>query len=254
MLHIRYNHSSGFFSCCSLRLFQIAEYCNYTKTFPETIIDASDAFLLYKPARITDYFQELTDLSAWQGPVRFNHNYQFGNYKFLDYKMLCPLVQRYFSPSSDILLRVKILEEKYGLTDYGSLCTLFYRGNDKITETAICSYEHVILKAQAVLQQNPGIRFLIQSDETEFIQRMENEFPNSIVFRDECRHIPSSITSVDLVMKEGNSEFSKWFLAITLVMAKTHYIICTSGNCSLWIMLYRGYTTNMSQFLNTNWV
>jgi hypothetical protein len=252
MLQIRYNHSSGFFSCCSLRLFQIVAYVNGTHSIPDSIIDASDAFLLYKPSQVTDYFQDPSASVIWSKPVRFDHNYQFGNYKFLDYKALGPLVQRYFSPSPDILRRVQILEQKYGLDE--SICTLFYRGNDKVTETTLCSYEHIIMKGRSILQQNPGIRFLIQSDETEFIRRMADEFPNSIVFQDECRHIPSSLTSVDLVMKEGNSEFSKWFLAITLVMSKSKFIVCTTGNCSLWIMLYRGHTKNIFQFLNSGWV
>ena len=250
MLRIQYNHSSGFFSCCSLRLFQIVEFVNGRHCIPDSIIDASDAFLLYKPSQVIDYFQDSSEAVTWLKPIRFNPNYQFGNYKFIDYKTLCPLVQRYFSPSPDILRRVQILEQKYGL-DHELLCTLFYRGNDKTTETTLCSYGHMIMKGRSILQQNPGIRFLIQSDETEFVERMACEFPNSIVFQDECRHIPSSLTSVDLVMKEGNSEFSKWFLAITLVMAKSKFIVCTTGNCSLWIMLYRGHTKNTFQFLNS---
>jgi hypothetical protein len=37
-------------------------------------------------------------------------------------------------------------------------------------------------------------------------------------------------------------------------MAKSKFIVCTTGNCSLWIMLYRGHTKNTFQFLNSGWV
>ena len=37
-------------------------------------------------------------------------------------------------------------------------------------------------------------------------------------------------------------------LAITIIMSKCKYIVCTTGNCSIWIMLYRGNVDNIFQF------
>ena len=41
------NHNSGFFSCCSIRLFKIIEYMKKYKKTPD-IIDSSRQFLNYK--------------------------------------------------------------------------------------------------------------------------------------------------------------------------------------------------------------
>ena len=55
-------------------------------------------------------------------------------------------------------------------------------------------------------------------------------------------------------MKNKNYDFSKYYLAITLIMSKCKYIICGSGNCSMWIMLYRGNNNNVYQNLNNKWL
>ena len=74
--------------------------------------------------------------------------------------------------------------------------------------------------------------------------------PNSFTFKDEIRHIKKSLTTVDKVYKETNYEFSKNFLAITLAMSKCKYVVCCTGNCSLWICLIRGGTTGVYQLNN----
>jgi len=55
-------------------------------------------------------------------------------------------------------------------------------------------------------------------------------------------------------MKDTNSIFSKYYLAITIIMAKCNYIVCSSGNCSIWTMFYRGNAENVFQNLNGEWV
>lgn len=78
---------------------------------------------------------------------------------------------------------------------------------------------------------------------------MKNKyFNNSIIFNDEIRHINKCNNTVDKIMKDKNNEFSKYYLAITIIMSKCKYIICGSGNCLLWIMLYRNNSNNICQF------
>lgn len=36
-------------------------------------------------------------------------------------------------------------------------------------------------------------------------------------------------------------------------MAKCKYVICGTGNCSIWIMLFRGNASNTIQFRKGNW-
>ena len=54
-------------------------------------------------------------------------------------------------------------------------------------------------------------------------------------------------------MKKQNNIYSKYYLAITIIMAKCKYIVCGSGNCSIWIMFYRGNNNNVCQYNNGKW-
>ena len=148
---------------------------------------------------------------------------------------------------------IKGLETKYEL-NYPNICVLFYRGNDKATETALPTYTDYMKRAKTILQERPQTRFLVQSDETEIIETMVAELGDKVVwFKDEIRHIPKAMTTVDKVCDDA-FKFSKLYLAITIVMSKCPYIICGSGNCSIWILLYRGNATGVQQFLKTGWV
>jgi hypothetical protein len=257
------NHNAGFFSNCSVKLHFIIHLFNIFKKTP--LINDNNSFLLYKPENIDKntgivncYFNEDTlnnTTIEYKDPVKYGAYFQFINYKLINYKSLIPFLIKYFTPSNDILDIIFNIQTKYNLQyQYQNICVIFYRGNDKSTETKICGYDEFIAKAKLILLKNPNIRFLVQSDETEFIQRCLEEFPNSIVFYDEIRHMPkNSTTSVDYVMRDNIFEFSKNYLAITIIMSKCKYIICGSGNCSIWIMLYRANANNVIQYLNGEW-
>ena len=78
---------------------------------------------------------------------------------------------------------------------------------------------------------------------------MTREFPNnSFYFKDEIRTMnKSNELSVDKINPAANFLYSQYFLAITIIMSKCKYIVCTTGNCSLWIALFRGNTKNLYQ-------
>ena len=255
-------HNSGFFSCCSVKLDNIVSYINYTKELP-TNIDSSNQFEWYKTEKkgdITfDYFKHYNNdnlpklILNNELYINYNDNHQYKNYSQLDYINLIPLIKKYFSPSNEIEDIIKSMEIKYNI-DYNNICVLFYRGNDKNRETNICEYNEYIKYANEILRENKDIKFLIQSDETEFIEFMKSKYPNNIFyFKDEIRHMNKCDNTVDIVMKEQNFLFSKYYLAITIIMSRCKYIICGSGNCSLWIMLYRGNSKNVYQNLYNQW-
>lgn len=263
-------HSYGFFSCCSVRLDNIINFFNIHKILPK-IVDSTAQFSVYKPPTknskdITfEYFEHYdnikehiysknaddTNKNKNNLPIDYNHEKQFTNYKLLNYDDICPFVKKYFSPSNKIQNIIKTLEDKYKIDNYGDICVLFYRGNDKITETQLASYNDIIKRGQKILSTNPNIKFLIQSDETEFIKLATKTFAtNSFYFKDEIRHMKKQNNTVDVVFKEKNYKYSKYYLAITIIMSKCNYIVCgSSGNCSIWIMLYRGHTNNVYQYL-----
>lgn len=258
---LKTTHNAGFFSCCSVKLFEIINYFNTNKKIPEKV-DSSEQFSWYKPTvyknrDITyDYFiNNEIDKIEYLTDITYHHEDQFSDYKSLDYEKISPFINKYFSPSEEILDMINKMENKYKIEDYENICVLFYRGNDKSTETKLCSYEEIIEKANAVKLLNPDIKFLIQSDETEFIAEMMSVFPDSFYFKDEARHMKKQNSSVDHVFKKFNYRYSKFYLAITIIMSKCKYIVCgSSGNCSIWIAFYRNNAKNMFQYLNGEWL
>ena len=263
------NHDAGFFSCCTIKFEKIIYYINANNLkFPD-LVDSSQQFKWYKECQNEDitfnYFEHYDNINVNNEIIKKIHvndmpdkhlmpgENQFTVYQYLDFDSIKPVITKYFSPSKNILNIIQNMEKKYNI-DYNNICVLFYRGNDKNSETLICDYSEYLVYANKILEINPDILFLIQSDETEFINFISERFPNnSFYFNDEIRHIHKCNSTVDFIMKDKNPTFSKYYLAITIIMSKCKYIICGSGNCSLWIILYRGNNNNIIQNLNNKW-
>lgn len=257
------NHNHGFFSNSSVRLHQIIHYFNTNNfTLPETV-DSSQSYLKYKESGndndITfDYFTHYDEVDtkiATDISVDYDEKYQYNNYKTLDFVNIGPFVKKYFTPSIQTQEKIKEIENKYKIIDYNNICVLFYRGNDKIIESPLCDYLDISERANNILYENPSILFLIQSDETEFIEQMQLTFPtNFFCFHDEIRHMNKQTSSVDSVFSDKNHYYSKYYLSITIIMSKCKYVICGStGNCSIWISLYRGNAENFVQYMKSGW-
>ena len=246
-------HNAGFFSCCSVLLHLIVHYINTYKRLPTYLItDAT--FEWYKPPGQTerniypDYFLPNDELKIeYTGDIHYTENDQFTKFEIIEFEKLFPLVQKYFNPSEEIKQIIEDIERKYNI-DYENTCALFLRGNDKSTECSIPEYDFYRSAANKILESNPDIRFMVQSDETEFINAITQEFPQSFYCKDEIRHINKSNTTVDVVYKNLNYEFSKKFLAITIIMSKCKHVVCNYGNCSIWIALFRNHIDNIIEY------
>ena len=264
---LRIRQHSGFFSCCTVRLEEIVAYFNHFGKTPD-IVDSSGQFGGYKPGRdsllplwvgddavdITPVYFDTDAGRVVAGRPAFTHETQFVDYRTVDYPHIMPFIQKYFQPSSGILRLVEEIQTKYSI-DYANTCVLFYRGNDKVTETPLGSYADLIERGRRVDSAQPGTRFLIQSDERECLTTLAAAFPNHVICWDEIRHIPKN--NAQTVDKVGcdNHKFSQLYLALTIIMSRCRSVVCGStGNCSLWIMLYRGHAEGVSQFMRTGWV
>jgi hypothetical protein len=252
-------HNYGFFSCCSVKLSEIVRFFNTNNKLPD-VVDSSGEYGWYKINKgdITfDYFEHYNNINIdiqYKINIDYYHSHQYRDYSTLDYTNIIPFVRKYFSPSSEIKEITTNIEKKYNV-DYDNTCVLFFRGNDKITETKLCEYNEYIEQIQIILVKDPNVKFLIQSDETEFIEKMKSTFPDtSFYFKDETRHMNKCRDTVDKRMKDKNYVFSKYYLAITIIMSKCKYIICGSGNCSIWIMFYREHSKNVFQNLQGKWI
>jgi hypothetical protein len=225
-------------------------------------VDSSTVFEVYKIDKqqdITfDYFEHYDNVESnmliGTTHIDYYQTYQYNNYHLLDYQRITPVVEKYFTPSRLIKYIIENIEQKYRL-DYENTCVLFYRGNDKVIETQLCEYSDYVTYAYSILQKNPNIKFLIQSDETEFIEYFTILFPNnSFYFKDEIRHMTKRVDTVDKVFSHQNNMYSKYYLAITIIMSRCEHVVCGSGNCSIWIMLYRGNSHNVYQYNQSMWL
>jgi hypothetical protein len=97
--------------------------------------------------------------------------------------------------------------------------------------------EEFIEKAQKIQQSNPEIKFLLQTDENDFRTMFLKVFPDSIVIE-------------ELNCTDRTFEHSVNLLSAVHIISKSKYIICSSGNVSFWMCLYRGNADNVQQYLH----
>jgi hypothetical protein len=189
--------------------------------------------------------------------VPYDHDYQFYDYQTLPYMKLAPFISLYFTPSDEIMGILNSIENEINLRlQYNHLCTVFFRGNDKVKETDIGDPQAFLTKATEIALKIPTIKFLIQSDDTNFLTLFEETFPGKcIILYQWIRHVPTApMLSVDHFHREQSLQYVKNYLAITVIMSKCKYIVCNSGNCSVWIMYYRGNADNICQYLEGSWI
>ncbi len=243
-LVVKHNADAGFFSCYTIRLLHILLYFNQTKTCPRRI-DSSNLFYQYKINVNQDTTYEYIKAHdspniEYSAPVRITDDYreeQFSNYKNINFQMIKPFIYKYFYPSDAVLKKMSELETKYKM-DYTNLAVFYYRGTDKCIETNLCEYSAYIERAEQLKKDNPNIQFLVVSDEMEMLRLFANRFPNTLVIEELIQHMGRSF------------EHSLWMLASVIVMSKAKHIVCSSGNVSLWIVLFRGHNNNIQQYLS----
>jgi len=250
---MKITHNAGFFSCSTVRLNGIIQHFNNNKELPNEV-DTTEQYEWYKEYNNNDitfkyfkHYNEIEETITYEREIDFKEWYQYKVYSKLDYNGILPFVKKYFTPSDNINKIMTEMENKYNL-NYENICVLFFRGNDKSREVKLPTYDDYINHGKNVLSQNPNIKFLIQSDETNFIIKMAETFPNNIIFKDEIRHIQNKSTTVDIAFRKTNHIYSMYYLAITIIMSKCNYVICNSGNCSLWIILFRGNSNKITEF------
>ena len=250
-------YCTGFFAGCFHILKDITTFFNNNKKLPRNV-DTTQQFDTYKPSHIKGdimpyFFKKRDDINiTYTDNIKFSHNLQFEKYNSIDYKEITPFIEKYFSPPQEILdIESKIIN-KYNI-NINEYCAVYYRGTDKKEETILGSFDTYIDKMNELLTKEPTIKFIIQSDSKNFIDTVKAKFTNSVSFDDE--NVPST-TDKGIHNEHSPDEnyiIIKNFLAIVYLISKSKYIICSSGNCSIWMMLFRGNCNNVKQFLNNEW-
>jgi hypothetical protein len=254
-------HNAGFFSCSSIALMDIMIYFNQNKRLPD-IVDRSQQYGNYKSFPMDNiipfYFREVHtriahnfDVSITPHPVDF----QFADYKDIFFALLAPFIYKFFTPSEHVRQIVSHYEWKYHI-DYENTCAIFYRGNDKNRETTIGGYDEFIQQALAVRAEQPNIKFLVQPDETEFLEYCIDKLGNdSIICFEETPHMRKCDSAMffELPMPE-RAEYGAKFFAAVLCISRCRHLITHSGNGGFWAVVYRGHGHNVRQFLNDGWL
>ena len=259
MTTLRITHNAGFFSCCTIRLSKIVDFFNKHKSLP-TKVDSSEQFINYKSnfdEDLSKYFFKENDQTEikYIKDIKITNTYdenQFSNYHFLNLKMISPFIERYFKLSNDVLDIIDILEKKYEI-NHDNTISVFYRSNDKITETNIGSYETFYQKINECSLKNPNMKILIQTDDQDFLDYCVSKLSNiKIIFFDEIPMINNNPTRVihNIINKNELKTFASYFLAATKILSKSKILITHSGNCGMWAIFFRGNMENVYQYLN----
>lgn len=250
-------HNAGFFSCCSVKLNDIVDFINTNKRLPDSV-DSSKQFKLYKNNNYNDvtyeYFEHYNNIKNIEinYPINYNEGYQFIDYSKLDYIHLYPLIQKYFSPSKKIYKIMNNIIQKYKL-ELNNTLAVYYRGTDKSIETDIASFDEFYNQILNVIKIDKDIKILIQTDTAQFLDYINSKnLKNIIVIEENVRSYTDKGIHFQYSCKENFYHMLILFSTFFLI-SKCKYIICSSSNCSIFIMLYRNNNKNVIQYLDGTW-
>lgn len=249
-------HNAGFFSCTTIRLIEIMKHFNKNKALPD-IVDSSEQFAFYKKDLseniVPMFFKEGTNEIIHRGDMAVTFEpgeVSFGDYSKFVFEDIAPFIERYFAPSDIVQKMVDDYLANYNI-DLENTCAIFYRGNDKIKECVVTPYSDFINKAHEVVAANPDIRFLVQPDETEFLDAFTSAFPDRCFYFSETPHMRKKNSAIFYELPPHlKTHHGCAFLAAVMVMSKCKYLITHSGNGGMWCVLYRGNFNNVHQFFN----
>ncbi len=262
-------HTAGFFSCCSVKLHKIVEFINSYNVFPQHV-NGVDLFTMYKMPEhenqdITHvFFKHPSEIPNPISKINYIHEHQYIAYSQLDYNNVIPVIKTFFEPSTQIIEIVRQFENKYNI-DAANCIAVYYRGTDKISETQLDSFDRYYDKLTEVLNTNTNhnndtnCKILLQSDSAQFFDYMTYKFRDSrhsanLVIIDEIAPTNTTMGAHNERTGQQNHSDIKHLLAAVLLISKCKHIICSSGNVSTWMMLYRGNATNVHQNLKLAWL
>lgn len=162
-----------------------------------------------------------------------------------------PFVNKYFSPSDEILQTQLKLKQSYNILPNNTI-GVYYRGTDKKNETVIDSFESYYSKTNDILKST-SMQVLIQSDSKDFVIYMKERLPNAIVIiENDTSALHTGIHNEK--SREENYKDIKNLFPTFLILSECKHLICGSSNGSIWMMFYRGHTENVYQNLNQKWL
>ena len=231
-------HSAGITSCLSVRLHDVVQFRVDSGRWPISV-DSTGQFSRYwaRPDSPIDtrLLRPIPPEEPDFAPPVFTHNDQFIDYDGLDAKIF-PVAHHYCFPSDEVKeVASEIAERMAGRT------MVHYRGNDKGRERPRVSYDAMFAAAREA-----GGPYWLLTDELEFQTAFYKTFPDT----DHLRYLPA-IKRNDQGFVTGlpmdRPLFAVRFLAALFAARHSQRLVVTTGNTSLWIVLWRRDTEGLFQ-------
>ena len=244
--------NAGFFSCCSVRLMKIIEFFNIYRCLPD-YIDGTEQFMLYRPPDVwgdiaTHFFKTNFVNIQFKGGIKDCNDNQFRPYRSIHYDSLTPFIQRYFSPTDEIMNLANMFIQKYKLVP-PAMISVYYRGTDKYKETPIGTFEDYSSMIDKIYK---GEQILVQTDSGPFLEYMKSKYAIVAIKENPVSYGDNGIHNENNTSQNYNE--MKYLLATLFIMARSKTVICSSGNVSIWLAYYRNSANNLYQNLNNAWL
>lgn len=249
-------HDSGFFSMCSVSLWNLADLQRFRRRFPSRI----DYSLNFRAFRNAEQIRQKTDLypvffkpnpaSSINPRRRLPYVAHHGIYGLLDYERVNPIVERFFRPSDRVLRVGAELTRRYQIIPAKTIAVV-YRGTDKSTEVEVASPEAFLAITQEILNAHPGHRIWIQTDEWEVREMFVRTFADRCFY---VQEMPVSRNGIvvhgqdDETLNMDRSEFGVLLVAVSSLLAQADVVVNHTGNMALWLCLFRGHARGVWQF------
>jgi hypothetical protein len=256
---------AGFFSNCTVALWNIAEIKRHYGVFPKQI-DFTNSFTHYRDAKQAinndayPTFFKLKNNNGLQKSKNIPRVAHHGQYNSINYSLINPVVEHYFQASHQVARTEEELIARYKI-DLEHTIAIVYRGTDKITEVSLANPFNYLAQARQLLTKNPNFRVWIQTDDFHVRDMFCRELGSQCFYMNEMP-VTKENTAIHLLdqsaLRMNPQRFGVTLLAVTRLLSKSAFIINHTGNMALWICLYRGHTKNVIQFnkygdLNKAW-
>jgi hypothetical protein len=220
----------------------VPDKINYSMGFKRFKVDKNqDIFLNFYKTNFDEkikLFKEVT--------LPDENKKQYGLYDFDYYNQI---INKFFNPSDLILERKKYLLKKYNINPKETISVL-YRGTDKYTEVRLAHPSAYLKVVRQLLDATKFKTVLVQTDQYQVLDYFKSELGNIVVSFEETPTTSGQDAMNTVLENEGKDtmDWMQWFDAALRCVSDCACVVNHTGNCGLWMNLYRGNIKNVFQF------
>ena len=238
-------NSHGFFSLCSIHLFQIVQ--NIKDTLPENNIKFKE-FMMHRGGRgkgIRNFiFEDVNNNLNIDVPLLRDDQYILRSnniyYKNTDGNKYINLIKKWFKPKHEIQILTNLMIEELKLEQKSTLA-VYYRGTDTTIDRRITYYNEFTKNIERIIKNYKNIKSIyLQTDDKMFQDYFLTSNIDKPILTNSYLQPKYSHKGQHFTTKEDCVLHVQKMLASVLLMSQCEYIICNTCNVSRWINFYRG--------------